>query len=228
MTISVLVVEDDGKIRGLLRSVLSAEGFAVSSAVSLSEAHAMIAAHPPQLVILDLGLPDGHGGQLLIWLRASSATPVLVVSAQDDEALKIAMLDAGADDYLVKPFGVKELLARIRVALRHRGTALQPALTRYAFGDLEIDLESRRVARAGQPVRLTPTEFSLLAQLVRHAGKVVTHRVLLTEVWGAEYAEHTHYLRIYMGNLRAKLEVDPAEPRHLLTEAGVGYRLVVE
>jgi two-component system KDP operon response regulator KdpE len=228
MAIKVLVVEDDSKIRGLLRSVLTVEGFDVASAVSLSEARAMLEHDGPQLVILDLGLPDGDGGDLLPWLRTGSTIPVLVVSAREDEAEKIALLDAGADDYLVKPFSVKELLARIRVALRHRGTSLQPAQVAYALGDLAIDLEKRRVERAGVLVRLTPTEFELLTRLVHKAGKVVTHRQLLTDVWGAEFAEHTHYLRIYMGNLRAKLEDDPAEPRYLLTEAGIGYRLAAE
>lgn len=228
MAIKVLVVEDDSKIRGLLRSVLTVEGFEVVSAVSLSEARALLEHGGPQLVILDLGLPDGDGGELLPWLRSVSTIPVLVVSAREDETEKIALLDAGADDYLVKPFSVKELLARIRVALRHRGTALQPAQVSYALGDLVIDLASRRVERAGVAVRLTPTEFELLTRLVHKAGKVVTHRHLLTDVWGAEFAEHTHYLRIYMGNLRAKLEVDPADPRYLLTEAGIGYRLAAE
>ena len=153
---------------------------------------------------------------------------MLVVSARHDEAQKIALLDAGADDYLVKPFGVGELLARIRVALRHRGTAVAPAQVAYKVDGLSIDLEQHRVERDGVAVHLTPTEFELLSHLVRKAGKVITHRQMLTDVWGADYAEHTHYLRIYMGTLRAKLEKDPAEPRYLLTEPGIGYRLAAE
>jgi two-component system KDP operon response regulator KdpE len=154
--------------------------------------------------------------------------PIVVVSARHQEPQKIQLLDAGADDYLTKPFSVGELLARIRVALRHRGTALAPALTSHSLDDLQVDLELRTVECGGQPVRLTPTEFKLLARLVRSAGRVVTHRQLLSDVWGPEFTEHTHYLRLYMGQLRAKIEADPAEPRHLLTETGVGYRLAVE
>jgi two-component system KDP operon response regulator KdpE len=228
VAIKVLIVEDDSQIRGLLGAVLTVEGFEVSTAVSLSEARALLAHTAPQLVILDLGLPDGDGGELLPALRAESAIPVLVVSARHDEAQKIALLDAGADDYLVKPFGVGELLARIRVALRHRGTAVAPAQVAYRVDGLSIDLEQHRVERDGVPVHLTPTEFELLAHLVRKAGKVITHRQMLTDIWGADYAEHTHYLRIYMGTLRAKLEKDPAEPRYLLTEPGIGYRLAAE
>ena len=225
MTLKVLVVEDDREIRGLLLSVLAVEGFEVRSAVSLSEARALLQHDSPDLVILDLGLPDGDGADLLRRMRSVASPPVVIVSAQHDEAQKIALLDAGADDYLVKPFGVGELLARLRVALRHRGTRVKAAMTRYAVGALSIDIEQRRVEVDGQAVHLTPTEFNLLASLVRNAGQVVTHRQLLADVWGAEYTAHTHYLRIYMANLRGKLEAEPAEPRHLLTEPGVGYRL---
>ena len=227
MTLKVLVVEDDREIRGLLHSVLTLEGFEVRSAVSLSEARALLANDTCDLVVLDLGLPDGDGGELLQRCRAGNL-PVIVVSAREDEAKKVALLDAGADDYLVKPFGVGELLARMRVALRHRGTVLQAAQTRYEKAGVLIDLDRRRVEREGSPVRVTPTEFKLLARLVRSAGKVVTHRQLLVDVWGAEFTEHTHYLRIHMGKLRAKLERDPAEPRFLLTESGVGYRLAAD
>jgi two-component system KDP operon response regulator KdpE len=153
------------------------------------------------------------------------STPIIVVSARHQEAQKIRLLDAGADDYLTKPFSVGELLARIRVALRHRGTALAAAVTEHALEDLQVDLETRRVLRDGEPIHLTPTEYKLLARLVRSAGRVVTHRQLLVDVWGPEFIDHTHYLRLYMGQLRAKIERDPAEPRHLLTETGVGYRL---
>ena len=228
MSMRVLVVEDDREIRALLQSSLAVEGFEVQTAVSLSEAAALLRHDPADVVVLDLGLPDGDGAQLLTELRRRSSVPVIVVSARHQEAQKIELLDRGADDYLAKPFGVGELLARIRVALRHRGTALAPALTAHALDDLRIDLESRRVERDAQPVHLTPTEFKLLARLVRSAGRVVTHRQLLADVWGAEFTEHTHYLRLYMAQLRAKIEREPAEPRHLLTETGVGYRLAVE
>jgi len=228
MTLKVLVVEDDREIRGLLLSVLAVEGFEVRSAVSLSEAQALMQHDSPDLVILDLGLPDGDGADLLRRVRTAASPPVVIVSARHEEAQKVALLDAGADDYLVKPFGVGELLARIRVALRHRGTPLTAVLTRHAVGNLDIDVDKRLVEVAGSPVHLTPTEFNLLARLVRSAGQVVTHRQLLVDVWGAEFTGHTHYLRIYMANLRAKLEAEPAEPRYLLTEPGVGYRLASE
>lgn len=221
----VLLVEDDRELRALMQSSLAVEGFQVRSAVSLSEARALLAHDPPELLILDLGLPDGDGAELVRELRRSSALPILVVSARHLEAQKVALLDAGADDYLSKPFGVAELLARMRVALRHRGTTLEPAVTLHQLGDLRIDLVARQVERDGVPLHLTPTEYALLARLTRSVGKVVTHRQLLADVWGAEYTEHTHYLRLYMGQLRAKIERDPAEPRHLLTETGVGYRL---
>ncbi len=228
MSLRVLVVEDDREIRTLLQSALALEGFDVQTAVSLSEAQALLQHRPPELIVLDLGLPDGEGLQLVRLVRQQSSLPIVVISARHQEAQKIALLDAGADDYLSKPFGVAELLARMRVALRHRGTALAPAVTTHALDDLRVDLETRSVTRAGEPVHLTPTEYALLACLVRSAGRVVTHRQLLAEVWGPEYTEHTHYLRLYMGQLRAKIERDPAEPRHLLTETGVGYRLAAD
>lgn len=225
MSLNVLVVEDDREIRALLQSALSVEGFEVQTAVSLSEAQALLQHKPPDIVVLDLGLPDGDGVQLVRELRKQHTTPVIVVSARHQEVQKIALLDAGADDYLTKPFSVGELLARMRVALRHRGTHLSAAVTTHELDDLRVDLTARRVERDGVALHLTPTEFNLLARLVRSAGRVVTHRQLLTDVWGAEFTEHTHYLRLYMGQLRAKLERDPSEPRHLLTETGVGYRL---
>lgn len=228
MSLRVLVVEDDREIRTLVQSALALEGFDVQTAVSLSEAQALLQHSPPALIVLDLGLPDGEGLQLVRQVRQHSSLPIVVISARHQEAQKIALLDAGADDYLSKPFSVAELLARMRVALRHRGTALAPAVTTHALDDLRVDLETRSVTRAGAPVHLTPTEYALLACLVRSAGRVVTHRQLLAEVWGPEYTEHTHYLRLYMGQLRAKIERDPAEPRHLLTETGVGYRLAAD
>jgi two-component system KDP operon response regulator KdpE len=227
MTLRVLVVEDDREIRALMQSSLAVEGFTVQTAVSLSEASALLRHAPPDVVLLDLGLPDGDGLELVRQIRQSQALPILILSARHQEAQKIQALDAGADDYLVKPFSVGELLARMRVALRHRGTALLAAVTQHELDDLRVDLDTRRVQRAGETLHLTPTEYKLLARLVRSAGRVVTHRQLLADVWGPEYTEHTHYLRLYMAQLRAKIERDPAEPRHLLTETGVGYRLAV-
>ncbi len=225
MTLRVLVVEDDREIRSMMQSSLAVEGFAVQTAVSVSEAGALLEHDLPDIMVLDLGLPDGDGMTLVQAVRKRHNLPILVVSARHQEAQKIQLLDAGADDYLTKPFSVGELLARIRVALRHRGTSLAAAVTLHELEDLRIDLAERLVQSRGQILRLTPTEFKLLACLVRNAGRVVTHRQLLTDVWGAEFTEHTHYLRLYMGQLRAKIEVDPAEPRHLLTETGIGYRL---
>jgi two-component system KDP operon response regulator KdpE len=177
------------------------------------------------LLVLDLGLPDGDGGDLLRRIRAHYALPVLIISARHDDANKVALLDAGADDYLVKPFSISELLARMRVTLRHRGTVVLAPQTHYQSDVLEVDLAKHTVRKSGEAVHLTPTEFKLLARLVREAGKVVTHRQLLLDVWGAEHVDQTQYLRLYMGQLRAKLEANPTEPSLLLTEPGVGYRL---
>jgi len=226
---TVLLVEDDRELRATLRQALSVEGYAVLAAASLADAQALWAHAPaaqrPDVVLLDLGLPDGDGAQFLEGLRQHSQAPVIVISARHQDSDKVHLLDQGADDYLVKPFGIEELLARMRVALRHRGRSVAAAVTRYAQGALDIDLATRRVLRDGAEVHLTPTEFNLLARLVRSTGQVVTHRQLLQDVWGAEFTEHTHYLRLYMGQLRAKLEMDAAQPAHLLTEPGVGYRL---
>lgn len=232
----MLLVEDDRELRRTLRDALSVEGHEVLTAASLSEGMALVmhagrldagASDPGiDLVVLDLGLPDGDGETLLAALRRRHSIPVLVISARQAEGQKIRLLDAGADDYLVKPFSIGELLARMRVALRHRGTTVQAALTHYQRAGVTIDLVTQRVRRDDQAVHLTPTEFKLLARLVRSAGRVVTHRQLLTDVWGAEFVEHTHYLRLYMGQLRAKLELDAAEPALLLTEPGIGYRLL--
>lgn len=227
MSLRILVVEDDREIRALMQSTLSVEGFEVQTAVSVSEARALLRHTPPDVMVLDLGLPDGDGVELVHEVRKHHSLPILVVSARHQEAQKIQLLDAGADDYLTKPFSVGELLARIRVTLRHRGTALTAAVTVHELEDLRIDLAMHAVQCRGETLHLTPTEFKLLARLVRSAGRVVTHRQLLTDVWGAEFTEHTHYLRLYMAQLRAKIELDPAEPRHLLTETGVGYRLAV-
>jgi two-component system KDP operon response regulator KdpE len=224
MTLRVLLVEDDRALRRTLGDALAVEGWEVLTAASLAEGLALAEHARADLVLLDLGLPDGDGSTLLAEWRRRQSAPLLVISARDDPAGKVALLDAGADDYLVKPFAIGELLARVRVALRHRGTALAPAVTQIARDGLEIDLARRAVQLHGRPVHLTPTEFALLARLVRSAGRVVTHRQLLADVWGAEHVHDTQYLRLYMGQLRAKLEARPSEPRWLLTEPGVGYR----
>ncbi len=229
MSPTVLLVEDDRELRSTLVQALSVEGYTVATAASVADARAQ-AAHrtpdrPMDIVLLDLSLPDGDGETLLADLRNGGQTPVLVISARHTDSPKIRLLDAGADDYLVKPFSLGELLARMRVALRHRGAPVRVLLTHYEKDGLSVDLDKRRVLRDGKAVHLTPTEFNLLARLVQNAGQVVTHRQLLTSVWGPEYIDHTHYLRLYMGQLRAKLEAKPAEPQVLLTEPGVGYRL---
>ena len=229
MSLTVLLVDDDRELRITLRDALTIEGYRVLTAASLADAQALLAhALPgggPDLVLLDLGLPDGEGEQLLAALRRGQGTPVIVISARHTDDPKIRLLDAGADDYLVKPFSLAELLARMRVALRHRGMLTKAAVKRYEHAGLLVDLEGHRVCLAGADVHLTPTEFKLLARLVRSAGQVVTHRQLLADVWGPEFTEHTHYLRLYMAQLRAKLEAEPADPQRLLTEPGVGYRL---
>lgn len=228
MSTRVLLIEDDRELRATLRQALEVEGYAVQAAASAADALALwrhAGAEPFAIVLLDLGLPDADGATLLATLRQRGDTAVLVVSARGAEGDKVALLDQGADDYLVKPFSVGELLARLRVALRHRGRAAQPAITRWAHDGLVVDIAAHSVLRDGRPVHLTPTEFKLLARLVRNAGQVVTHSRLLTDVWGSEFSEHTHYLRLYMAQLRAKLEADPADPQRLLTEPGVGYRL---
>ena len=229
MSLGVLLVEDDRELRATLRDALQVEGYRVVASASLADARAVIstalADRGLDIVLLDLGLPDGDGESLLADLRREHSTPVIVISARPGEDHKVRLLDEGADDYLVKPFSLAELLARMRVALRHRGTTVRPVILRYGRADLVVELETRRVLRGGAEVHLTPTEYRLLARLVRQAGQVVTHRQLLVDVWGPEYAEHTHYLRLYMAQLRAKLESEPADPRLLLTEPGVGYRL---
>ena len=227
MTLTVLLVEDDRELRTTLREALSVENYRVMTAASAADARAQLAhlGGEVDLVLLDLGLPDEDGESLLATLRRDRRTPVIVISARHTDEPKIRLLDAGADDYLVKPFSLAELLARMRVALRHRGTVVAPALAHYEHGGLVIDIPTHRVSLGGQPIHLTPTEFKLLARLAQNAGQVVTHRQLLADVWGPEYTEHTHYLRLYMAQLRVKLEADPADPERLLTEPGVGYRL---
>ena len=231
MSFFVLLVEDDRELRTTLRDAVKLEGYQVITAASLSEAIAITNnAHASRnsidLILLDLGLPDGDGEVLLIQLRKYTDASVIIISAREHENQKIRALDLGATDYLVKPFGIGELLARMRVALRHKDSSLTSAITLYENKNIIINLTEHRVLRNGEPIHLTPTEFNLLARLVRSAGRVVTHRQLLVDVWGAEYVDHTHYLRLYMAQLRAKLEVIPADPVMLLTEPGVGYRLV--
>lgn len=231
MSLRILLVEDDRELRATIRDALRLEGYSVITAASLSEAQAIVsqATNNPDsmldLMLLDLGLPDGEGEQLLLQLRRQQSIPVIVISAREQEQQKIQLLDLGADDYLVKPFGIGELLARMRVALRHKGIPLSAATLRYSRAGVHVDLVRHQVERNGEQVHLTPTEFQLLARLVRSAGRVVTHRQLLTDVWGAEYREHTHYLRLYMAQLRSKLEQNPSDPELLLTEPGLGYRL---
>ncbi len=220
----VVVVEDDLPIRRFLKSTLEAESFTVFETERGREGLQLVATRKPELLILDLGLPDMDGLDVIRDLRSWSHIPVLVLSARDAELEKVAALDAGADDYLVKPFGTAELLARVRVALRHarRQDDGNPV---FRFGPVEMDLAARLVRKCGEEVHLTPIEYRLLTVLASHAGKVLTHRHLLREVWGPNFVEHSHYLRIYMAQLRQKLETDPARPAHLLTETGVGYRL---
>jgi two-component system KDP operon response regulator KdpE len=233
MALKVLLVEDDRELRATLADALRVEGYEVLTSGSAADGHAVLrhaasSAQPLDLLILDLGLPDGDGKDLLETVRAQHTLPILIISARHDDGSKVKLLDAGADDYLVKPFSISELLARMRVTLRHRGTVVLAPQTQYQYGSLEIDLAKHTVIKDGAPIHLTPTEFKLLARLVRQAGQVVTHRQLLLDVWGAEFVEHTHYLRLYMGQLRVKLEVNPTEPTLLLNEPGVGYRLAGE
>jgi two-component system, OmpR family, KDP operon response regulator KdpE len=224
---TILVVEDDSSIMQFVCASLSASGLRPIAATTGAQALEEAARVPPQLLIVDLGLPDMDGVDLIAKMRATLSAPVLVLSARIQEEQKIAALDAGADDYLVKPFGVGELLARVRAMLRRSGTpAATPPVMR--VGELVLDRAAHELRRNGEPVHLTPIEFRLFERLARAPGKVVTHRQLLTDVWGTEQVDQLHYLRIYMGHLRAKVEADPAEPRYLLTELGVGYRLADE
>ena len=220
----ILVVEDEAAIANVLAASLSAAGHAPRTARTAAQARQELAQVRPDLLVVDLGLPDEDGAVLIAEVRARLPVPILVLSARTQEAQKIAALDAGADDYLTKPFGTGELLARIRAMLR-RASAAPPAGEAFAVGELAIDLARRQVLLRGDPVHLSPREFALLARLARSPGRVVTHRQLLADVWGAEHVDQLQYLRIYMGHLRAKLEADPAQPRYLLTELGVGYRL---
>jgi two-component system KDP operon response regulator KdpE len=217
-------VEDEPEIRRFLRSSLGAEGYRVVESANGTRGAIDAGTHKPDLAIVDLGLPDLDGIELIRRIRAWSAMPILVLSARVQERSKIEALDAGADDFVTKPFGVAELFARVRVALRH--AARSPMGAVLVLGTATIDLQKRRASKDGAEIHLTPIEFRLLASLAKQLGMVAVHRQLLTEVWGPSHAEHTHYLRIYMKQLRDKLEADPIRPRYLLTETGVGYRLV--
>jgi two-component system KDP operon response regulator KdpE len=221
----VLVVEDEPQMRKFIRASLASHGYRILEAERGSEA-IILTSHNPALILLDLGLPDVDGIELTKQLREFSRVPIIVISARGREDDKVAALDAGADDYLTKPFGVNELLARMRVAQRHaHGAETSDETPVFEFGELRIDLERREVTRAAEAVHLTPIEYKLLVLFAQHAGKVLTHRQILKEVWGPGYATQTHYVRVQMAELRKKIESDPARPKLLVTEPGVGYRL---
>ena len=229
-----VIIEDEPQIRRFVRAALEAEGWQVHEADTLKKGLTETGTRKPDLLVLDLGLPDGDGLALIRDVRSWSGVPIVVLSARADEADKIAALDAGADDYLTKPFGIGELLARVRANLRRPRTvpgegaadASGEADPVFRFGDVEVDRQARLVRRAGVEVHLTPIEYRLLTVLIANVGRVLTHRQLLREVWGPSHTEQSHYLRIYMGHLRQKLEADPTQPQHFLTETAVGYRLV--
>jgi two-component system KDP operon response regulator KdpE len=219
-----LVVDDEPAILRFLKPALEANEYVVTSAGTVAEALKRIAGEPPDVVVLDLGLPDGDGKDLIQQVRQWSSVPIVVLSARDREAEKIEALDLGADDFVNKPFGVGELMARLRTAMRHRRQG-QGESTVVTVGDVEIDAVRRRVTRAGAEIKLTPREFELLACLARYPGRVLTHRQLLTAVWGPAQAAETQYLRVYVGHLRQKLEQNPDDPKIILTELGIGYRM---
>ncbi len=225
-----VLIEDEPQIRRFVRAALEAEGWQVFEADTARNGVRDAATRKPDLLVLDLGLPDGDGLDVIRDVRSWSAVPIVVLSARSDEGDKIAALDAGADDYLTKPFGVGELLARVRANLRRPRAASVEGKSEdslFVFGEVEVDRQARLVRRAGAEVHLTPIEYRLLQVLVANAGRVLTHRQLLRDVWGPAHADQSHYLRIYMGHLLQKLEADPSQPQHLLTETAVGYRLMV-
>ena len=222
----ILMIEDDPQIRRFLRAALAAEGYRFQEATTAQDGLTQAAAHRPDLILLDLGLPDRDGLDVIRAVRQWSTAPILVLSARGQERDKIEALDSGADDYVAKPFTVGELLARIRAGLRRSATA--PAGVALQFGQVEVDLEKRIVKVKGEEVHLTPNEYKLLQALIKHAGKVLTQRQLLSEVWGPNSTEQAQYLRVYIAQLRRKLEEDPARPKYLQTEPGVGYRLVMQ
>jgi two-component system KDP operon response regulator KdpE len=222
-----ILVEDEAQIRRFVRTALEAEGWTVHESETMRQGLVDAGARKPDLIVLDLGLPDGDGVDFIGKVRAWSTVPVIVLSARVGETDKIAALDAGADDYLTKPFGVRELLARVRAAVRRHAQPPGDPSKVVRFGDIEVDPVAREVRRRGAPVHLTPVEYRLLSLLLAHAGKVLTQRHILREVWGPSHVEDSHYVRVQMQHLRRKLEEDPAQPRHLLTETAVGYRLVM-
>ena len=224
----ILMVEDDAQIRRFLRATLGAEGYRFHEALTAQEGLTQAAAHQPDLILLDLGLPDRDGLEVISGVRQWSQAPILVLSARGQEKDKIAALDLGADDYVAKPFTVGELLARIRAALRRSSMVPDAQGALFRFGSVEVDLDKRGIRVDGKDVHLTPNEYKLLRILIQHAGKVLTQRQLLSEVWGPNSTEQAQYLRVYIAQLRRKLERDPARPKHLQTEPGVGYRLVTE
>ena len=225
----IVVIEDEPQIRRFLSAALTGQGYRLFEADTGEDGLIEAASRQPDVVILDLGLPDIDGIEVIRRLREWSAVPIIVLSARGHERDKVAALDVGADDYLSKPFGVEELLARMRVALRHHARVDRESTeSTFTVGEIQIDLGRRRVLVRGAEVHLTPIEYRLLATLVRHAGRVITHRQLLREVWGPNAEDQAHYLRVYMAHLRRKLEVDSARPRYLSTEPGVGYRLLTE
>lgn len=223
----VVVIEDEPQIRRFLRTGLEAEGCQVYEAGTAERGLIEAGTRKPDLVVLDLGLPDRDGVDVVRDLRSWTSLPILILSARSEETDKVAALDAGADDYLTKPFGLAELLARVRALLRRSRTVeSSPPIVR--MGDVTVDLSRRRVERGGEEIHLTPIEYRLLSLLIANAGRVLTHRQLLREVWGPSHADDTHYLRVYMTGLRRRLEADPTQPRHIRTESGVGYRLVID
>ena len=223
---SILLIEDEPQMLRFLRTSLGSHGYRVMESMTAADGLAQAATRTPDVILLDLGLPDRDGLEVMRHLREWTRTPVIVISARGRDEDKIEALDLGADDYLTKPFSLGELLARIRVALRHAAEAgAGPPEPIFTSGDLRVDLAARHVSVGGAEVHLTPTEYKLLSVLVRHAGKVVTHRYLLNEVWGPNHVDDTPYVRVFMGQLRQKIEADPARPRMLLNEPGVGYRL---
>ena len=225
----VLIIEDEVPIRRLIKTSLSAHHYRFLETDQGRTALELAASHNPDLILLDLGLPDIDGLEVTSELRSWTQVPIIVISARGQEDDKVRALDTGADDYVTKPFGSRELLARIRAALRHaRRDVDGKSIQEFSVGDLHIDLEYRKVTIEGHEVRLTPIQFKLLSVLAKHAGKVLTHRQLLIETWGQAHARESHYLRVYMGQLRVKLEHDPTRPRYLVTEHGIGYRLNIE
>jgi len=224
----ILVIEDEAPIRQLLRTTLEAEGYVVHEAATAREGETLAGNRRIDLFLVDLGLPDGDGTALIRRLRSWTQRPVIVLSARSMEAQKVDALDAGADDYVSKPFGVAELHARLRVALRHAAQTAQAGQTSLVLGSVVIDLTAKTVTRSGERARLTATQWRLLEVLARHAGRVVTSRQLLREVWGPAHAEQGHYLRIYVRQLRQRLEENPSKPQFLITETGIGYRLLVD